>query len=520
MQNCWEGTTLNDIDISPQIVEAKLSALRPDSSPGPDAIHPRVLLGSSRTLSTPLSLLFRKSLDSGSLPPDWKSGEVVPIFKKGDRQKPENYRPVSLTAIPVKIMESIVRDNLLHHMSTNDMLHSSQHGFLPRRSCTTQMMEVIEDWSSAMEDDDPVDVVYLDFAKAFDSVPHQRLIHKLHSYGIRGKLLDWIKAFLFHRRQRVVVQGSKSSWTSVTSGIPQGSVLGPVLFMIFVNDMPPEVSNCIKLFADDTKVYRRVLGSGKDDGLQADIDALDEWSTKWMLPLNAAKCKVMHIGHHNPQLAYNLNGVPIKVTDEEKDLGIVIDSQLNFQRQTSAAIAKASQTLAVLRRSFANVNESTLPLLFNTMVRPLLEYCNTIWGPFGKGDQKRVERVQRRATRMVVNLKHLPYPERLRSLGMPSLCYRRRRGDMISVYQLLHEGMALSPNEFLTRNESDRTRGHRWKLSKPQAKKLVRRNAFSTRIINDWNSLPDSVVSAASVNQFKARLDKHWKDIMFHIPFP
>ena len=210
-----------------------------------------------------------------------------------------------------------------------------------------------------------------------------------------------------------------------------------------------------------------------DDGLQADIDALAEWSKKWMLPLNAAKCKIMHIGHRNPHLGYTLNGIPIEVTDEEKDLGVIVDCHLDFHKQASAAISKACQTLAVLKRSFANINESTLPLLFNSMVRPLLEYCNTIWGPFGRGDQKKLERIQRRATRMVDSVKHLSYPSRLRSLGMPSLCYRRRRGDMIVVYQLLHGGMARPPEDFLTRNLSDRTRGHRWKLAKPQVRKHV-----------------------------------------------
>ena len=398
------------------------------------------------------------------------------------------------------------------------MLHSSQHGFLPGRSCTTQLMEVIEHWSAAMDDGDPVDVAYLDFAKAFDSVPHQRLIQKLYAYGVRGKLLDWITAFLLDRRQRVVVQGSRSDWVPVSSGIPQGSVLGPVLFTIFVNDMPLEVSSCVKLFADDTKLYRRILGSECDDGLQADIDALVQWSNKWLLPFNATKCKVMHMGHHNPELTYTLHGTPIEKTSEEKDLGIIIDNHLNFHRQTAAAVSKASQMLAVVRRSFANIDESTLPLLFRTMVRPLLEYGNTIWGPFGKVDQKRLERVQRRATRMVKSVRHLAYPDRLCSLGMPSLYYRRRRGDMVTVYQLIHGGMAMPPETFMTRNMTGQTRGHLWKLRKSRAKKLVRRNAFSTRIVNDWNSLPAAVVSAATVNQFKARLDKHWGDVMFNIP--
>ena len=228
----------------------------------------------------------------------------------------------------------------------------------------------------------------------------------------------------------------------------------------------------------------------------------------------------MHIGLRNPEHPYYLNGSPVEVAEEEKDLGIVIDRQLNFHKQTAAATSKASKMLAVVRRSFANVDEFTLPLLYKSMVRPFLEYGNSIWGPFSKGDQKLLERIQRRATRMVKAIKHLPYPQRLRHLGLPSLCYRRRRGDMITVYQLFHGGMDVRPAKFLTRNESGSTRGHQWKPHKPRAKTLIRRNAFSMRIINDWNSLPASVVSAETLNSFKARLDLHWKNIMFDIPFP
>ena len=514
--NCdYNGPLLDDIDVAPDKVRAKLASLRPNSSSGPDNIHPRVLCESPDSLSVPLSILFRKSIDAGRLPADWKVGEVVPIYKKGDRQRPASYRPVSLTAVPSKVLESIVRDNLLNHLSESGLLNDAQHGFLPKRSCTSQLLEVMEDWSGAIEDGEPVDVAYLDFAKAFDSVPHKRLLGKLHAYGIRGRLLDWIAAFLLDRRQRVVIQGSKSEWAPVTSGIPQGSVLGPTLFTLFVNDMPQQVSSCVKLFADDTKLYRRVTNGSTE--LQADIDALVKWSKEWLLPFNSTKCRVMHLGRRNAEHPYLLDGASIQEVREERDLGVVVDDELKFHQQTAAAIAKASQMLAVVRRSFANLDEVTLPLLFKTVVRPFLEYGNTIWGPFGKVDQKRLERVQRRATRMVEAVRHLEYPERLHKLGMPTLYYRRRRGDMITVYQLLHGGMAVDPETFLKRNCSEQTRGHPWKLRKPRASSLTRRNMFSTRVVNDWNSLPASVVSAQSINQFKARLDKHWASLMYDI---
>ena len=281
--------------------------------------------------------------------------------------------------------------------------------------------------------------------------------------------------------------------------------------------MPAQVKNRIKLFADDTKLYCRLSEDSRE--LQTDIDALVKWADRWLLPFNASKCKVMHIGSRNPGHAYNMRGAPMEVADEEKDLGIVIDKQLNFHDQASAASSKASQILAVVRRSFANIDRVTLPLLFKSMVRPYLEYGNTIWGPFSRGDQKQVERVQRRATKLVEAISHLPYPERLRRLGLPSLQYRRLRGDMITVYQLFHGGIDLPPETFLVKSDSHRTRGHRWKVLKPRAASLVRRNSFSSRVINDWNSLPDSVVSARSVNSFKARLDRHWAGRMFITPF-
>ena len=635
----FTGTPIETVTITAEAVRQKLSSLKTDTAPGADGLHPKLLQLASAPLAGPLSSLYCDSLEQGILPEAWKSATVVPIYKKGGRNVPGNYRPVSLTSIPCKIMESLIRDQLVEFLSSTGQLSRHQHGFRPRRSCSSQLLEVLEDWCKILEVGDPVDVVYLDFRKAFDAVPHNRLLRKLSSYGIAGKLLRWIEEFLSGRSQQVVVNGSHSDLAVVRSGVPQGSVLGPLLFLLFVNDIPSVVDCSVKMFADDTKLYRNVSArqgrgdqaeaaedvglavahpragrdhptqpiqpengeaesaSGRDqteavevvglavahpragrdhptdrvqlaDGeqsrngdntetgvaevgelavaqpragsdhssrpppihrvevtartaatsLQGDIDALVAWSDRWQLPFNEGKCKVLHLGRNNGSHTYTMRGINLEVTEAERDLGVLIDGSLKFRKQAAAAASKANQILAVIRRSFELLDETTVPLLFKTLVRPHLEFGNVVWGPFNRADQLLIERVQRRATRLVPTVRPLTYEQRLEALKLPSLFYRRRRGDMIQVYQLLHGGIDLAPDDFLAAATDDRTRGHSWKLKKPRAESRPRRQSFSTRVVNDWNSLPPAVVDATSVQQFKSRLDAHWANIRYSIP--
>ena len=251
--------------------------------------------------------------------------------------------------------------------------------------------------------------------------------------------------------------------------------------------------------------------------LQDDINRLTAWSDSWQLPFNEGKCKVLHVGTRNPRQIYTMRDTELAHSFIERDLGVQIDSELKFRQQAAAAVAKASQVLAVIKRSFEKLDKSTLPLLYKTLVRPHLEYANVIWGPFNRADQRKVERVQRRATRLSRDVSHLSYRERLRALGLPSLYYRRRRGDMIQVYQIVHGGVDLENANFFVTSENRTTRGHPWKLVKPRAVSRVRQHAFATRTVNDWNGLPTEVVNASSVNMFKARLDRHWADIQYVI---
>ena len=516
----FTGECLNTFVITPEMVLKKLQDLNPGKTPGPDGWHPIFLKNIADLISLPLSILFQKSLDEGLLPPDWLKAIVTAIHKKGKKNLPENYRPVSITSIICKLMESIVRDRVVEHMERNHLFSKKQHGFVPRRNCMTNLLVCMEKWTEILDDGDAIDVIYTDFSKAFDSVPHQRLLKKLENLGIIGNTLGWIEEFLSNRVQRVRIESKFSSWEKVTSGIPQGSVLGPILFVVFINDMPNVVDSLCQLFADDAKLFRNVnLRENENTSkLQVDINNMTEWSTKWQLLFNTGKCKVLHIGNNNPNHRYKMNGQKLEQIEEEKDLGVIVDNKLKFHKQTSAAVKKANSRLGLIKKSFAVLDHNTLPLLYNPLVRSHLEYGNVIWGPFYKGDIEAVERVQRRATKLVQPIRELSYEDRLRYLGLPSLQHRRRRGDMIYTYKIFTGVVDINKDDFFETSTSS-TRGHRYKIMKKRAIKASRVNTFSNRVIDDWNSLPKQVVTAETVNKFKERLDAHWSDEIYATPF-
>ena len=511
-------TVLRTIDITTEIVKEKLDGLNPNKSPGHDKWHPYFLRELSEVLSEPLAILFDKSLKEGAHE-SWRKAIVTAIFKKGKKTDPGNYRPVSLTSVISKILESIIRDAIVSHLMKNGLITDDQHGFVPKRDCITQLLVCIEDWTRRLEESKAFDVIYTDFAKAFDSVPHERLFLKLDAIGVSGDVLKWIKSFLRGRTQCVNVDGIRSTWRDVLSGIPQGSVLGPILFVIFINDMPSHVKhNMCKLFADDCKLYRDVK-QGEVNTVQMDLDNFEEWSKIWQQPFNAKKCKVLHMGSNNPCHSYRLNGHVLEEIDAEKDLGVMIDSSLKFHLQTAAATKKANQILGVIKRSYVTRDKNTMATLYTSMVRPHLEYGNVIWGPFYALDRKAVESVQRRATKLIPELKDEPYTERLRALDIPSMEYRRSRGDMIICYKIFNGFVRMNADEMFRPVPSSGTRsatfGHHQRIMRQQAHSRARANSFSQRVIKDWNSLPIEVVEASSINDFKNKLDKYWQHRRF-----
>ena len=512
-----------DFNVTKDDMYKALNSLKVNKSPGPDGIHPRILKELANELSEPLSFLFNNSLSKGKIPSDWKIAEVRPIFKKGTKSNPGNYRPVSLTSVVCKIFEGFVRDKLFKHLIENNLLSKEQFGFCAGRSCITQLLNTIFDWLCHIDEDVPVDAIYLDFKKAFDTVPHERLLTKLHGYGIRGNIFNWVKDFLSNRSQYVTINDQSSTSSEVTSGVPQGSVLGPTLFIYFINDLPTVVSVFLKIFADDTKIYYPIRSLLDRDVLQQTIECLVEWSKIWQLEFNGGKCKVLHIGKHNPNYSYFISEDGVRKELEsilsEKDLGVHVDPLLSFNDHINSVVKKARSISALIIKTISFKSKEIMVPLFKALVRPILEYGNVVWKPSKRKHINQLESIQRHFTKCVVGMREKGYEERLKELRLPSLEYRRLRGDMIETYKITHNYYdSLTTNSLFTLSETN-TRSHKFKLLKPRVNTNIFLNFFTNRVINKWNGLPCKVVEADSLNSFKNYIDNYFKDFIYAIDF-
>ena len=498
-------------------IKKKLLALKTTKSPGPDKIHPRVLKEVATTIAKPLYWIFSSTMEKIKLPTIWKRANVSPIFKKRNKQLASNYRPVSLTCILCKLQESMIRDDIIAHMNANGLISNKQFGFISGRSTILQLLHVVEEWTDILESGGTIDVCYMDFMKAFDKVPHRRLLENVKSYGIDGDILAWIRSFLEDRKQRVVVNGKHSSWREVTSGIPQGSVLGPLLFVLYINDLLHTAISQVFLLADDTKLYRQIGNDSDHKIFQDDISKRQSWEDDWLLKFHPDKCKILGVGkkeltHQYYMTKNDISLVALSRVQYEKDVGVTFDEDMIFCKDISTRVNKANSIMGIIRRTYTYLDPQSFKLLFKSLLRPYLEYGAPIWNPRLKRDITELENVQRRATRQVPELKGLSYEDRLRKLQLPTLRYRRPRGDMIETYKLLHDIYDPILPKLLDPVEKSKTRGHRFKLPKKSAKNNIKGHVFSHRIVNDRNSLPEDMVSAPSVNAFKNRFDSHWRN--------
>ena len=509
----YEGTRpLDRINFTLDDVKKKIKKLNKFKAPGPDDIHPREIKELEEEIAPHLYRIFRRSAEERKAPQAWKLGNVPPIYKKGSKEEPGNYRPVCLTSVPCKIFESIIADLIVEHLEINKLLIDSQHGFRHNRSCLSNLLEFFHKMFSIYDNSRAIDIIYLDFQKAFDKVPHKKLMIKTRALGIIDEISDWIEDWLTNRKQRVVINGEVSEWADVTSGVPQGSVLGPLLFLIYINDIDVGLTSRIAKFADDTKLGTNAINPTDIEALRKDLNKLGEWSERWQMPFNCGKCKVMHIGEKNPQASYSLLGNDIQSVDQEEDLGIVISKDLKFTKQSIKVEKKAQKLIGYIKRQFKYRNKEIVLQLYNALVRPHLEYAVQFWAPSLQKDINRLEAVQARATKLVPALRHFGYRRRLERLNLFDLQTRRLRGQLIETFKILKGMTNIDLNNLFTLS-TNQTRSNGYKLELKRYRTSLCGNFFTYKIANTWNKLPVEIVNSNTVEEFKKKLDKIIKSL-------
>ena len=502
---------ITTLSIDTRGVLTLLQNLQVHKASGPDEIPARLLKEFSEEFATLLTFLFQTSIQQSLVPLDWKHANIMPTFKKGDRSLCSNYRPVSLTCICSKILEHIVYSHISSHLSQYSILCNEQHGFRSARSCETQLLLTVNDFSETLNNNGQTDAILLDFSKAFDRVSHQHLYYKLNHYGIRGKILDWLKQFLTGRSQCVIINGEQSDSTTVTSGVPQGTVLAPLLFLCFINDLPNNILSTVRLYADDVILYTAINTVEDCNKLQHDLNTLVRWAEDWKMSFNLQKCEFLRITLKKNPIAvqYTLHDYTIHEVTHAKYLGVVIDSKLSWSEHIKQVTNKANKVKGFLQRNLYNCPISIKTNCYKSMIKPIVEYACTIWAPHTQKDIAAIESVQRRAARFVCNnySSFTSVNALLSYLQWPTLEHCRNQLKALTMFKIVHNLIDVPSNTLLKPATSDHyTRGHTAKFQRPFTRVDSYRYSFIPSAIKIWNSLPQDLINCTNINLFKQKL--------------
>ena len=512
--------TFNEEDIIKAINEIPLN-----SAPGPDKIPSILLKECKKQIAPALYILWRKSLDTGEIPEILKKQSIIPIHKKDSKATPANYRPISLTSHIIKLFERILRVKIVNFLETNNLIKNSQHGFRPGRSCFTQLLHHIDDIISILERNENADSLYLDLSKAFDKVNHAILIHKLKEKGISGKILTWLNSFLTNRTQQVVIDGSTSSPTVVSSGVPQGTVLGPVLFIIYMDDMNNVINHCLlKMFADDSKLIKNIKNQADREKLKEDLRAVLEWTKDNSMEFNSGKFQLLQHGRdNNLKQPYELaDNIVVEQSESVKDLGVFVSSDLSWRHHINTIANNATKFASWILRTIISRDQFVMLLMFKSFVLSRLEYSSPVWHPSMIKDINKLEAVQRSFTASIQGMEDLDYWARLRSLKLYSIQRRRERYIIIHLYKMYK---SIAPNDIGIKFHEHIRLGPQctrkaYPTSCPASVRTIRQNSFSCIGPRLFNIIPKQIKMANSLQAFKSRLDKLLQQVPDQPPVP
>ena len=504
---------IDDINFTEEDIVKAITDISPSSAAGPDGFPVMMLNKCKNSLSKPLHMLWRKSLDTGAIPEILTKGHIIPIFKTGDKGLPENYRPVTLTSQITKLFEKIIRNSIANHLEENNLYNQTQHGFRNGRSCLSQLLEHYDHVLNMLEEGYNVDTIYLDFSKAFDKVNFNVLLKKIQAIGISGKLYDWLHSFLINRKQVVVVNGSISKSETVLSGVPQGTVLGPLLFLIMIMDINEDVKNSmLSSFADDTRVMRGIQSSDDSNLLQLDLNIVYEWANKNDMSFNSCKFELVQYGKNEilkEQSAYKTDKNSfISKKNVVKDLGILMSSDGTFKDHIFNVANRAKTMCSWILRTFQSRSPSLMLTLWKTMVLPILDYCSQLWNPCKVSEIQLLESIQRSYIRKIDGSHNLTYWNQLKKFKLMSLQRRRERYIIIYTWKMLER---IVPNIGINCYTSNR-RGRVCFIesNKRGSFQSLQHNSFRFAAPRLFNILPKTIRNTTSCNveKFKQTLNK------------
>ena len=497
-----EHTIPDDLLCTEEEVHFFLTNLDTSKATGPDGISACMLKSTADSVTPSVTTLLNLSLRTGQLPKEWKRSSVVPVLKKSPATSPNNYRPISLLSIVSKVLERHVHSLVMDHLHNHHPLAESQWGFQSGKSTVAALLTTTHSWLTTLEEGKEIGAVFFDLQKAFDSVPHQCLIEKLRQTGLTEHIISWILNYLTCREQRVVVNGKSSQYVPVISGVPQGSVLGPLLFLVYIDglaQLPLSSGAQMVLYADDLLLFRTV--SGKEDylHLQNDISIVENWVAHNHLTLNANKCKYMVVSRkRSPTLPSNLTlgDSDLERVECFKYLGILLSNNLSFSEHIQATCTKARKILGLLyRRFYNNTDGATLLPLYLMMVRPHLEYASPVWNPHMHKDVTLLQNVEKFAFRMITKRWDSGYQELLDMVAIPSLEKRRLQSSLCMLYKIVHNLCHFPPYVITPRSNVSKRTDRPLLLHQPFASTNALMYSFVPRTVNVWNSLPQEIVT-------------------------
>ena len=526
-----EGSTdqiLSDIHFTREMIIKEIGNIKSDSAPGPDHFSVILLQKCAEELSVPLYILWRHSLDTGDIASLFKKAIICPIQKaNSQRCHPKSYRPVSLTSHLIKVFERVLRSSIVKHLEDNNLLPKNQHGFISGRSTLSQLLHQLEQMIRAWEDGKSTDTIYLDFAKAFDKVDHNILCHKIKRLGITGKVGLWIREFLTNRFQQVSANGALSSPAPVLSGVPQGTVLGPILFIIMIDDLDCDLVHSVaSKYADDTRITATVSNSEEAQQFQLELDSkIYPWGPANKMALNGDKFEHLHVGSnlHQTKASYtDPSGTTIIEKQYIKDLGVTMSNDLTWTKHIEEVVSKARVMSGWALRTFFTREQDPMITIWNIQVRPILDYCSPLWSP-SSNNYKNIdllEATQRSFTRCIKGMEGLDYAQRLNALSMYSVQRRHERYKIIYIYKI-KENLVPNISEihglqfYSSRRHGCICRMPSYPLYHNKAV-IARNNSFALTASSLWNSLPQHIrdISGLSIDAFKRRLDK----VLKHYP--